>query len=688
MPALLAPLFLVGLAALAWPLLAHLAERERRDPVAFPSFMFLERTPAPITARRQLRDPWLFALRAAALAALAFAFARPVLTPRAAALGADPRRRDIVVLLDRSFSMRVGDRFARAKAEVQKAIGGLHGGDRMTLVAFDRRAHAITRTTGDQAALRAALDSVSLTDESTRLGPAVALAQQLIGASDAPRKALLVVSDFQRSAWDLGDDARLPPLTEVASVDVGGGAIVANHGVRSVDVRRDRTGGAERVVVSARLANTGDAVRALAVRLEVAGRIVEQKRVDLPRDGGVTVSFAALTAPSEPVAARVTLDADALAGDDAFHFVLTRAPVVSVLLVGAHDSPFLPRALAVGDDPAFEVTVRTAEGATTADLAGKRVVVLADGAMPAAGGARLAQFVAAGGGLVTLLGERAAPRSWPTAARSLVPGALGPAIDRVGQGGAVLGTIDRQHPALSVFAGPHAGDLGAPRFYKYRPIDTTGGVLARFDDGTVALTEHAVGSGRVLTFASTFDGLWNDLPRQPVFLPLVHQLVRHAAAYRAVPRARAIGESLLPSDFGSIARDAGARWSVLAPSRARITIGGTGASPTLELGEAGIYELRPGGAPEARALLVASNITPSELDFTAFDPVRLTNALLASGSAGAPVGSTALAESLAERESHQSSWWYLLAAVALLLAAETLLAWRTLASRSKNGATP
>ena len=56
----LAPLFLLGLLALGVPLLVHLVERERRDPVAFPSLMFLERTPAPFTARRNLRDPWLF----------------------------------------------------------------------------------------------------------------------------------------------------------------------------------------------------------------------------------------------------------------------------------------------------------------------------------------------------------------------------------------------------------------------------------------------------------------------------------------------------------------------------------------------------------------------------------------------------------------------------------------------------
>ena len=47
------------------------------------------------------------------------------------------------------------------------------------------------------------------------------------------------------------------------------------------------------------------------------------------------------------------------------------------------------------------------------------------------------------------------------------------------------------------------------------------GVVDAPVSGSVALAERRVGDGRVLVFSSTFDGYWNDLPVQPVFLPLV-----------------------------------------------------------------------------------------------------------------------------------------------------------------------
>ncbi len=674
----LAPLLLIGLAAVAIPLLVHLVQRERRDPIAFPSLMFLERTPAPFTSRRNLRDPLLFLLRALAVIALALAFARPVFAPRPGAAGMDVRRRDVVVLLDRSFSMRVGDRWLRARAAVDSVISRLAAGDRMTLVAFDRQARVLTAATNGAAALRAAVDSLSLTDESTRLSPAVAIAQQRLAAGDAPRKALVVISDLQRSGWDLTDEARMPAGTEITVVDVAAVEPVVDRSVRAVDVRRDRRPGPVQMMVSARLTNTGPAVRGVGVRLEVGGRVLEQRAVDLPRDGGVSVSFAAVPAPPDPVPARVVLVADSVPGDDAFHFLLNQVPALSVLVLERRSSPFLTRALAIGDAPAFDVMTRTPSRATAGELAGRRLVILADGAFPTGiDAARLMQFVNEGGGLIIALGDQARARSWPAAARALIPGEIRPATDRIGANGAVLGALDQQHPALALLSGPRAGDLSAARFYKYRAVDTTAGVLARFDDGTAALTEHTVGRGRVLTFGSTFDGLWNDLPRQPAFLPLLQQLSRYAAGWRDAPRALEIGASVRPSDLRSDAGLDVTRWSATAPSGARTTVGGDGAPTALELTEAGIHELRPGGSPGARPMLVAANIAPAELDFATFDVLRLTNALTSPPGAPGTVGSASGTETVADREARQSTWWYLLLAATLLLVAESIVARRS-----------
>jgi len=73
----LTPAFLIGIGALAIPVLVHLIQRERKKVVPFPSLMFLRRIPYQSVRRRSIRHWLLLSLRALALLLLVAAFARP-----------------------------------------------------------------------------------------------------------------------------------------------------------------------------------------------------------------------------------------------------------------------------------------------------------------------------------------------------------------------------------------------------------------------------------------------------------------------------------------------------------------------------------------------------------------------------------------------------------------------------------
>jgi len=99
---LVAPLALVGLAALAIPVLIHLIQREKKRVVEFPSLMFLRRIPYQSVRRRRIRDAALLMMRLAALALIIMAFARPFF--RTDSLGAVTQNgaRESVILVDTS----------------------------------------------------------------------------------------------------------------------------------------------------------------------------------------------------------------------------------------------------------------------------------------------------------------------------------------------------------------------------------------------------------------------------------------------------------------------------------------------------------------------------------------------------------------------------------------------------------
>ena len=143
----LTPWFLVGVSALAIPVLIHLIQRERKRVVVFPSLMFLRRIPYQSVRRRSIRHWFLLLLRAAAILLIVAAFARPFIPQGALAIAASDGAREVVVLLDQSASMGYGDQFQRARDAARQAVEGLGGEDKATLVLFAKNAEESVRAT-------------------------------------------------------------------------------------------------------------------------------------------------------------------------------------------------------------------------------------------------------------------------------------------------------------------------------------------------------------------------------------------------------------------------------------------------------------------------------------------------------------------------------------------------------------
>lgn len=672
----LAPLFLVGLLAVAVPIIVHLVNRERQNAVAFPSLMFLRRVPFRSVRRQRIRHWALFALRCLALILLALAFARPFFdrdSQRANAAGTGPR--EVVILLDRSYSMAYGDRWSRATAAAERAMGGLGAADRATLVLFDHEATAAAGPTGDVGILRAALNEARPGAGATRYAPALSVAQQLMDRAERPRREVVVISDFQRAGWDGQELPRMAAPASLMTVDVGD-STTANTLVTGVDVTRDARDGVDRAIVAARLARKGArAVPDARVTLELNGREVEAKRAALPASGATSVTFASVAVPDATTrgTVRVTSSDDRLATDDVFHFVIARAQVVSVLIIESTNAPpartlFLPRALGIGDRPTFRVVQRRSDRVAAADVDGARVVILHGAGMPSgAVGDRIRTLVRSGGGLIVALGEHSGTRSW-TGASELLPGTVGEIVDRSAERGGSMGSLDRNHPALESFRGTRSGDFTSARYLRYRSLSpaATDAVLARFDDGSVALAERRVGEGRVLVFGSTFDGYWNDLPVQPVFLPLVQSLVRHAAGWTPQRPWETVGQVLALSGARK-----GEGLVAVSPSGERTRWTEDDSLRSLPLRAQGFYEIRDADAV-APSRVVAVNPDPTESELGAFAPDELSRAVSPAGTVNATVAATTTL-SLAERERRQTLWWYVLVVALLLLAAESLL---------------
>jgi hypothetical protein len=681
----LAPFFFVALGALAIPVVIHLIQRERKDALQFPSLMFLRQVPYKSTRRRKIRNWPLFVARCLAIILLAMAFTRPFLERDVAATGALATARDVVLLVDRSYSMGYGDRWERALAAANAAVGGLGPEDRATVVLFDESAAAAHEPTTDPARLRGALDDAEPGSGGTRYAPALKLAQSILQTSDRPRLEAVLVSDFQRIAWDGEPGIRLPAGATLTTVPITD-ASAPNIAVTGVTFRRETVGDRERVTATARLTNkSADPSSGVPVTLELGGRELETKTVDIRANDAAAVDFAPFTLSERNQRGTIRTRSDALPADDAFHFVVSPGQAMSILVIAGGDarsSLFLQRALAIGDEPGFRVDVRRSGDLSGSDLAGRSLVILNDAPFPGGeAGRRLREFVDGGGGLIIAAGERAGSVGGEAIA-DLLPGTPGRPIDRDGRG-ASLGYLDYSHPVFELFRAPRSGDFTAARFFRYRPIEPApdARVVARFDDGAPALLERRVGEGKVLLFTSTFDTYWNTLPLQAVYLPFAHQLARYASGYaepspwftvgQVLDIAAVQGRSPAAGDTAAAGPDAAAEgdYIAIAPSGERVT---PGSGRLLRLDEQGFYSVRASRSGDARDFVVAVNLDLAESDLATLDPQVVAAAVEPAG--GEERNTFAGVISAEDRERRQSLWWYLLAAAFVLLAGETVWA--------------
>lgn len=676
---LLAPAFLIGLGALAVPLLIHLIRRERHDAVEFPSLMFLSRIPQPIVKRRRIRNWWLFALRCLALILLVGAFSRPFVERAPAALSQEDAAREVVILLDRSYSMGYGDRWTRAVAAAAEAIEGLGRNDRASLTVFDAGASTLVQATSDRARLRSALDTVTVGSGVTRYTPALKLTQSILAASELAQREVVLISDFQRSGWEGATGAQLPAGTVVRPVHIGA-ADAPNIVVTHVSLNRSRVAGRERVTPVVHLANGGAAAGEVTITLEAGGREIQSAATSVPAEGTHAVALQPVTLENRAIRATIRAGTDALAADNAFHFVLEPAPGMRILIVeptGREASLYLRRALELSEDPPFIIALKRAALPTAAELERTDVVVLND-VLPPEGdaGRRLVEWVRAGGGLVLAAGDRTATATWSAPAQELAGGASERVIDRVADGGARLGFLEYSHPVFELFRAPRAGGFGAARFYRYRPVPAAAAaapgdsvaarsmVLARFDDGSAALVERGVGAGRVLVWGSTLDSYWTNLALEPVFLPLMHQIVKRAAGFTPPRQWSTAGEIV---DLGAV--DDGPL-VVNTPGGGRIDV--EAGNTLLTLQEQGFYEVREARAGGSTLREHAVNVDVSESDLTTVDAAELVSALTVAGVNAEPAARASV--SAEEQEERQSLWWYMLIVVLALLTTEAVFA--------------
>lgn len=658
----LSPWFLAGLAAVGLPLWLHLLRQYKRTPQAFSSLMFFERRVQSSVRHRRLRYLTLLALRLALLILLALAFANPFINRTTGATG---RRKLTVIVIDRSFSMRAGDRMAEAKTQAERVAAGLHAQDLAQVMALDSHLEALTQYERNRGALRAAIESIQPGDLASSYGE-FARALRAMEQTSGMQLEIHLISDMQKSSLPNFRDLQLGPHSTLALHPVGDGK-TPNWAVESV-VTAPHVYDPKQTRLTATIGAWQTGAASKKVSLTINKRVLGSKEVSVPANGRAQVEFLGFDVPYGASRGEIAIEPkDKLPADDVFRFAVEREDPRRVLFLytaGRSREPFYYKA-AMESSSATGLTVEAAplERSAGRDFSKYAFVVLNNaGEMDKDVAQALCRYVQKGGAaLIALGGNTARAEKIPLAGERFTS-------ERVTQG---AGYVDEQTPALA----------GVGRFQNVQFLDSAqfepkagARILAKLADGSPLVVEERMGEGRMLIFASTLDNSSNDFPLHASFLPFVVQSGHYLAGGEET------GSSVVAGTAVTLrrSREQGAAADVIGPG-GKHELGLTEAAKALAFGlmKEGFYEVQQASG---RRLLEAVHADRRESDLSRIPAETLDLWRNTGSSVTAATGSN-------ERQTVPWSLWRYVLAVALAAAlVESIFASRYLKKEERRTA--
>lgn len=669
----LTPLFLFGLLAAAIPIAIHLIRKEKPPKMIFSTLRFLKNTSKKLVLFQKIQQWLLLLLRAALIALLVFAFARPLFDSRIASL-VDAEPESAAILLDVSMSMAYGDRFERAQDAARDVIARLAQGDEIAIIAFDNATVSVRELSTDLEGARAFIDGLSEPGfEVTRYMPALRLANDMLESARHSKKTIHLVSDYQASGLGNDDSGWMMSAGVVLdTIDVGEGATrnLLLTDVRSPDQLIENRNEYE---ILARVRSTGSVHLDQAdVRLILDGQETTRVPVDLSETSEAVVRLPAIFDSAGTHRGEIRVASDAFPVDNSYYFTVDVMSKIQVLVVNGEPSPNWYEdeahwlSLAIGGNTAespFVLNSATSRELDAALLSQQDVVVLlnAGSDLSTSQARALEDYVNDGGSLLIAPGDRVNGGQFNQLLGNISPAVLNESIRFANSDYLLIADIDRRHPVLL----PLGVDWGV-RFQGYWSVEALedADVLMQFDNGSPALVERGVGRGNVLLFASSLDTEWNNLPLQGLYLPFVHESLRYLAQATTKERAYRIGSLIDLSDVPNT----GSGLQVTAPSGDSIALNQNGSSFTPQ--QIGFLTVDGGEGP----LYYAVNANPEESNLEKIAPSALADSVTNPETQPVQSEQVRTAQLVAELEGPQRVWWWILLLVMLMLLAETRIA--------------
>lgn len=512
------PLFLIGLAAIALPVIAHLISRKTSLKKSFPAVKFLLSSQGELASTSRIRDLLFLLLRALILVLIVLIFAKPALFSFSQKLDTTPL--SLAIVIDNSFSMGYETNFKRAKNKALEIIDSLPDGSFALIAALvpgNDGAHQLSENKNLLRRYTKEIEiSFSFTNNEERLQDIYSRLQN----SPNERKEILLITDFQKNGWTSADVSK--PWLEF--INISKVSNPSNHTVSRTE-----------------LSYTNDSTRIQSTVSNFSNNLVKELLtitqfdkeeikdfIDIePQDSKTIVANFKDNGTEQTATGLVKTANDKLKLDDVRYFISNDKEESKILIVDGDpredsrlsETYYLARALeTLYENTATNTTITDNNSVLNKDLSDYELIYLANiGEITPSFAKELEKFVIDGGTAVIFLGNRVSMGPYNALLKNILPGELL--------------TIKEENLSLapsnsSIFAKDITDRTNQVRIEKLFDISLNpdSEVLIKATDNTPFLIKSERGNGNVFVFSSTADTSWNNFSITPVFLPVIKMI--------------------------------------------------------------------------------------------------------------------------------------------------------------------
>ncbi|MES2515734.1 MAG: BatA and WFA domain-containing protein [Bacteroidota bacterium] len=196
------PTFLIGLAAIAIPIIIHLFNFRKYKKIYFTNVQFLKELKQESDSKSKLKEWLILAMRILAIACLVFAFAQPFIPGKTKAVQGE---KTVSIYIDNSFSMestnKKGTLLENAKQHATEIANTFNASDKFQLLTNDFEGRHQRFVSKEEFIEQ--LNDVKISSATKNINNVIKRQQDFLQNSSSKNKRIFLLSDFQKNTSDI-----------------------------------------------------------------------------------------------------------------------------------------------------------------------------------------------------------------------------------------------------------------------------------------------------------------------------------------------------------------------------------------------------------------------------------------------------------------------------------------------------